>query len=134
MTGANEIVTEFLLTNGLPANLKGYHYAKEGIIYVIQEGCFESNKLMLTTIAERVNTAKGNIERCIRTLINAVWKNKPKFDIFETKPSVRTFIMKCAEYLTLKNPHLIKPVSYFDGIETFATDFTHASVYDTLAR
>ena len=132
MFGIHEIVTKFLLSKNLPTKLKGYRYLKEGIIFVIQSDALEYNKVVLSNIAAKFNTATDNIERCIRTLINKTWGKNSRIDFFGTKPSVREFIVKCAEHIISRNQ--LNTVQHLNDRNVLETDFTQVSAYDILAK
>ena len=89
----------FFLTFGFPLHLNGYHYAKEGIAYVIQNKCIDCNKILFAYIAEEYDTEMMNVERCIRTFIDKYWIMLKDAGLFSIRPSSREFILTCAEYI-----------------------------------
>jgi hypothetical protein len=89
--------------------LVGYHYARDCITHILENKSVDANKIIFSTVANKHGTDGVNVERCIRTFINKIWKG---LEMFDTRPSSREFIMKCSERIYL--------------------DFTCRSAYDIL--
>jgi len=85
---------------GLPVSLSGYYYAKESVVCAIENPSV-SNKVILASVAKKFNTDVQNVERCIRTFIDRVWRGLVAIGLFVARPSCREFIFKCAEVITL---------------------------------
>ncbi len=68
-------VTDIIREIGIPANIKGYQYIREGIIMAI----FDMNalnfvtKLLYPTIAKKYKTTSSSVERAIRHAIEVAW-------------------------------------------------------------
>ena len=114
------VIGQFLTSHGFRANMSGYHYVKDSIMYIIQNNrCISSNKVIFAEIAKKNNTESYNIERCIRTLIRSVGDKIFEMHLFLRRPTVREFILKCAEQITSQN---------------IVMDYTPTSIYDILAQ
>ena len=96
-----QVVGRFLLANGYVQKVSGYYYAKDSIIYILENRGFDCNKVLFDLLAKKHNTAPTNIERCIRTFINKVYPELKASGLFAQKPSGREFILKCVEYIAL---------------------------------
>ena len=114
VTDVRTRVGRFFLSFGFPLHMNGYHYAKEGIVYIIQNRCIDCNKVLYAYVADEFKTEVINVERCIRTFITKNWDILKETGLFSVRPSSREFILKCAEYISL--------------------GFTSASAYDILSQ
>lgn len=93
---------------GFTANYKGYRYLVEGVKLALMD----PDRLLFITkgiyleIALRHSSTAGNVERSIRTVINAVWKKEPRLfrEVisypFSDRPSVSEFIGSITGYLS----------------------------------
>jgi len=104
-------VSRFLMYYDFPTKLNGYHYLKECLVNILQENIIESNKLLFADIAQKFNTDADNVERCLLTISDKMWKRMSYSGIFSSRPTVREFVMKCAE--TIMND-TSRPKSAYD--------------------
>ena len=111
-------VTQYFLRWKLPVDMLGYTYAKECIEMVLDNGFTSFGKVLYPAIAKKHDTDIQNVERCIRSFINRMWKSSKFRERFLYRPSVREFVFRCAEYVRL-NIELEK-------------DLKNRSVYDIL--
>ncbi len=101
-------IPSFLRRIGLRATLIGFHYLAYALSLVLQD---ETYLLQLTTrlypkVAERFAVSPSNVERCLRTVINAFW-DRGNFRLLEEllgyhipdKPYAGEFIDILAGYL-----------------------------------
>jgi two-component system response regulator (stage 0 sporulation protein A) len=68
-------VTDIIRDIGIPANIKGYQYIREGIIMAIQDVNMLNyiTKLLYPTIAKKYKTTSSSVERAIRHAIEVAW-------------------------------------------------------------
>ena len=68
-------VSELFHTLGIPANIRGYHYLRDGIILAIydQEMLSSVTKLLYPAIARKYCTTPTRVERAIRHAIEVCW-------------------------------------------------------------
>lgn len=92
---------------GFTANYKGYGYLVEGIGLALMDPerlLFITKGIYLEIALHHSNTA-GNVERSIRTAVNAVWKREPELFRkvigypFPDRPSVSQLIGSITGYL-----------------------------------
>ncbi len=71
----DERLTNVFLTVGIPANIKGYAYLKEGIKLAVQKPSIISQitKGLYPEIAARCGTSASRVERAIRHAIDVAW-------------------------------------------------------------
>ena len=60
---------------GIPANIKGYQYIREGIIMAVNDVNMLNyiTKLLYPTIAKKYKTTSSSVERAIRHAIEVAW-------------------------------------------------------------
>ena len=93
-------VQKFLLEYEFPTRLNGYCYFKEALVHILKSDIPPSNKTLFMELAEQFMTDEGNIERCLGTLVEKMWPALACVNLFTARPTIREFIMKCAEYIT----------------------------------
>lgn len=74
-------VTDIIRDIGIPANIKGYQYIREGIIMAVHDVNMLNyiTKLLYPTIAKKYKTTSSSVERAIRHAIEVAW-NRGKID------------------------------------------------------
>ena len=108
-------VTHMLHDAGMPANLSGYQYLREGILITAADPSVMNKavtKILYPEIARRYGTTALRVERCIRSAIETAWdraspETLPKYfgctvSSQRGKPSNAEFIALLAEQLTLE--------------------------------
>jgi two-component system response regulator (stage 0 sporulation protein A) len=107
-------VTQVMLALGIPANVKGYQYLREGILLSMQDMEMVNyiTKLLYPAIAARHRTTASRVERSIRHAIEVAWNrgsmsNMEKifgYPIYfqREKPTNSEFIAVVADMLRLK--------------------------------
>lgn len=107
-------VTQIMLAVGIPANIKGYQYIREGIL--LSMGDMEMvnyiTKMLYPSIAKRYQTTSSRVERSIRHAIDVAWErgrmeNISKVlgcpvDFHKEKPTNSEFIALVADMLRLE--------------------------------
>lgn len=68
-------VTDIIRDIGIPANIKGYQYIREGIIMAVHDANMLNyiTKLLYPTIAKKYKTTSSSVERAIRHAIEVAW-------------------------------------------------------------
>ncbi|MGN0395740.1 MAG: sporulation transcription factor Spo0A [Coprococcus sp.] len=68
-------VTDIIRDIGIPANIKGYQYIREGIIMAVNDANMLNyiTKLLYPTIAKKYKTTSSSVERAIRHAIEVAW-------------------------------------------------------------
>ena len=68
-------VTDIIRDIGIPANIKGYQYIREGIIMAVNDVNMLNyiTKLLYPTIAKKYKTTSSSVERAIRHAIEVAW-------------------------------------------------------------
>lgn len=68
-------VTQIILALGIPANIKGYQYLREGILLSMDDMEMVNyiTKLLYPSIAKRYKTTSSRVERSIRHAIEVAW-------------------------------------------------------------
>ena len=71
-----ETATVILLNMGFPARQKGYRYLREAVLLVAQEPVYMAllTKMLYPKIAKLYDTTDKQVERAIRSTIEAAWK------------------------------------------------------------
>lgn len=71
-----ETATVVLLNMGFPARQKGYRYLREAVLLVAQEPVYMAllTKMLYPKIAKLYDTTDKQVERAIRSTIEAAWK------------------------------------------------------------
>lgn len=74
-------VTDIIRDIGIPANIKGYQYIREGIIMAVNDVNMLNyiTKLLYPTIAKKYKTTSSSVERAIRHAIEVAW-NRGQID------------------------------------------------------
>ncbi len=107
------MVTETMLAMGIPANVKGYQYIREGILLSMEnlEMVNYITKLLYPRIAKRYQTTPSRVERSIRHAIDIAWQRGNMLrmnnlygyliDFKSGKPTNSEFIALVADVLRL---------------------------------
>lgn len=108
------IVTDIILTLGVPAHVKGYHYIRQSIMLCIEDSAMINSvtKLLYPTVAKIYQTTASRVERAIRHAIEIAW-DRGDVDILNSyfgytinvgrgKPTNSEFIAMIADKLRLK--------------------------------
>jgi len=81
--------------------MKGFHFLRDSIIYVIENKTLPTNNALFEYISERHGIVVANVERCLRTIIDKTWKDLVEQGLFDSRPSPRQFILDCAEHIAI---------------------------------
>ena len=104
-------VTEILSKMGIPANIKGYRYVRDAILYTIENPLVMDSvtKGLYPVIAQEYNTTWLRVERAIRHAIEIAWERGNAKAYFGcktkkncVKPTNSELIAKIADKLRLK--------------------------------
>lgn len=107
-------VTQVMLAVGIPANIKGYQYIREGILLSMEDMEMVNyiTKMLYPSIAKRYKTTSSRVERSIRHAIEVAWErgkmeNMEKIfgypvDFQKEKPTNSEFIALVADMLRLE--------------------------------
>ncbi len=110
----DERITSVFLTVGIPAHIKGYHFLRQAIKYVIADESLVSRitKDLYPRVAEAFDTTPSKVERAIRHAIEVAWtrgkiENINKMFGFQVytkheKPTNGEFIALVADKLVLE--------------------------------
>ena len=113
----SEMCIDKILHNlGMPSNIKGYQYIKDGIILLFNNNISSFTKDLYPTIAKKYDTNKENVERSMRHAIEISW-NRGNWDLMEelfgysidqdkAKPTNKEYIITIVDYLKQKNKTL----------------------------
>lgn len=68
-------ITQVILSLGIPANIKGYQYLREGILLAMEDMEMVNyiTKMLYPSIAKRYKTTPSRVERSIRHAIDVAW-------------------------------------------------------------
>ena len=103
-----ESITKTLHELGVPSNLKGYYYIREGILLMIDHKYMKKiTKLLYPEIAKKYQSTVSRVERSIRHAIDISW-NRGNWDLMEeifgnsvdmekAKPTNSLFMITIAE-------------------------------------
>jgi hypothetical protein len=94
-------VTKFLIDYGFPTKLNGYQYTRECLCLCLNGAMPPTNKIMFVEIAKKFHSDAENIERCLQTVVDKMWKTMSYTNLFPEKPTIRAFITRCAEYMSI---------------------------------
>lgn len=107
-------ITKIIHELGVPSNLKGYNYIREGIMLVYYDPTLSSKitKGLYPQIAERYTSNESRVERSMRHAIEVSW-NRGNWDMMEeifgysvsidkAKPTNSEFIVTIADMLRLE--------------------------------
>lgn len=107
-------ITEMIIEIGIPANIKGYQYIRDGIMMAIRDMKVLNyiTKLLYPTIAQKYKTTSSSVERAIRHAIEIAWK-RGRIDAMEEmlgypmsvnqrKPTNSEFIALIADKMCLE--------------------------------
>lgn len=107
-------VTDIIRDIGIPANIKGYQYIREGIIMAVNDVNMLNyiTKLLYPTIAKKYKTTSSSVERAIRHAIEVAW-NRGQIDVINDifgytvnagkgKPTNSEFIALIADKLRIE--------------------------------
>ena len=107
-------VTDIIRDIGIPANIKGYQYIREGIIMAVNDINMLNyiTKLLYPTIAKKYKTTSSSVERAIRHAIEVAW-NRGQIDVINNifgytisagkgKPTNSEFIALIADKLRIE--------------------------------
>lgn len=107
-------VTEIIRDIGIPANIKGYQYIREGIIMCVNDSNNFNyiTKLLYPSIAKKYNTTSSSVERAIRHAIEVAFARGQidtindmfgyTVNAFKGKPTNSEFIAMIADKLRIK--------------------------------
>lgn len=107
-------VTQIMLAVGIPANIKGYQYIREGILLSIDDMEMVNyiTKMLYPCIAKRYQTTSSRVERSIRHAIDVAWERGRMenisrilgcpVDFQKAKPTNSEFIALVADMLRLE--------------------------------
>jgi len=93
-------VHKFLTLHEFPTKLMAYHYLKDSIKRTMGEGILP-NKILFAGLSEQYQTDSGNIERCLRTLVDKMWQ---RVGLFTKRATNREFILRCTEHIAANTP------------------------------
>lgn len=106
-------VTKFIRSLGIPANIKGYQYLRDGILLSIEDiNCVNYiTKLLYPAVAKQYKTTSGSVERAIRHAIDIAW-NRGNIELLDNlfgynqhsnkgKPTNSEFIALIADKMRL---------------------------------
>lgn len=115
----NELyITNLLHELGLPSDMKGYKYIKEGIRLIYKDSKTKSfTKEVYPYIADKYDSNIRNVERAIRHAIDISW-NRGNWDTIEeifgysidqdkAKPTSKEYIITIADILIQKNKTIL---------------------------
>ena len=107
-------VTDIIRDIGIPANIKGYQYIREGIIMAVNDVNMLNyiTKLLYPSIAKKYKTTSSSVERAIRHAIEVAW-NRGQIDVINDifgytvnagkgKPTNSEFIALIADKLRIE--------------------------------
>ena len=107
-------ITKIIHELGVPSNLKGYNYIREGIMLVYYDPTLSSKitKGLYPIIAEKYTSNESRVERSMRHAIEVSW-NRGNWDMMEdifgysvsidkAKPTNSEFIVTIADMLRLE--------------------------------
>ena len=108
-------VTKVIHELGVPSNLKGYNYLREGIMLVYYDSnlAHTITKGLYPKIADKFSSTESRVERSMRHAIEVSW-NRGNWDMMEeifgysvsidkSKPTNSEFIVTIADMLRLEN-------------------------------
>lgn len=108
-------ITKIIHELGVPSNLKGYNYLREGIILVYYDPTLahQITKVLYPKIANKFISTESRVERSMRHAIEVSW-NRGNWDMMEdifgysvsidkAKPTNSEFIVTIADLLRLEN-------------------------------
>lgn len=111
-------ISEMIKRLGVPTNLKGYDYLRDAIELVIKDKTYlydTVNSLYPEIAKKYIASSPNNIERNIRTAIEAAWeRGNPKIwdEVFinqlKKRPVNTEFVACVADYIKLKAEKVIK--------------------------
>ena len=109
------MITKVILHIGVPAHIKGYHYLRTGIIFVIENpGLINAvTKQLYPMIAKKYETTATRVERAIRHAIEVAW-DRGNIDVLTSyfgytiqiergKPTNSEFIAMISDNIRLKH-------------------------------
>lgn len=103
-------LSDLLLSFGIGASLDGYGYLQEGIPRIARDPGQSVTKELYPAIAAQCGKKGGNVERCIRSALDAAWKHRDNpawqqyFPHCKERPTNSEFISRLAEDLRQKFP------------------------------
>lgn len=107
-------VTKIIHEIGIPANIRGYQYLRDAIIFVMNEMNLLGSvtKVLYPRIAEKHNTTPSRVERAIRHAIEVAWNRGNiellneifghTVDVEKGKPTNSAFIARIADKLRIE--------------------------------
>ena len=108
-------VTDMIHEVGIPAHIKGYHYLRDAILMILEDGDLLNavTKILYPTIAKRNKTTSSRVERAIRHAIEVAW-SRGNPDVLNAmfsytvstgkgKPTNSEFIALIADKIRLQN-------------------------------
>ena len=109
----SHILTRLLSNLGLPSNIYGFHFIRYAITYVYNNNCINKpmNEIYIE-VANKFNTSKENVERCMRHAIDISWTRGDldlideifgsSVDINKSKPTNSEYIYTIADRLKIE--------------------------------
>ena len=88
-----ERISHIFISIGIPPNIKGYNFLREGIKYAVEDPSIinKITKELYPKIAERFDTSPSKVERAIRHSIEVAW-NRGRIDAINAIFGVRVYI------------------------------------------
>lgn len=76
------VVTDIIREIGIPAHLKGYHFLRDGITMIVNDGEYLGAmiKKLYPEIAQKYSTTSSRVERAVRHAIEVAW-NRGNMDM-----------------------------------------------------
>ena len=108
-------ITELLHTLGVPSQIKGYQYLREGILMLYESASYIGGitKEVYPEIANRFNTTPSRVERAIRHAIEVSWNRADyntmnklfghSIDYDRAKPTNSEFMVTLSDTIRLEN-------------------------------
>lgn len=75
-------VTEIIKEIGIPANIKGYRYIREEILYMMEHPGCSITKELYPFVAKKFSTTSSRVERATRHAIEVAWE-RGNVDVLE---------------------------------------------------
>lgn len=109
------VVTKIIRNIGIPANIKGYDYTREAIIFLMKEENCSITKILYPTIARKFLTSSSRVERAIRHAIEKCYTvgNMEALEKYvgnlygdRNKPTNSQFMMEIVKYIKFHYPKI----------------------------
>lgn len=114
MENYKEVITKIIKELGIPASIKGYHYARYAIELMINDITLMDaiTKKLYPKIAKEFNTTPSRAERAIRHAIETGWNRANTdfaYNLFgftvdanKAKPTNSEFLVTIADYISME--------------------------------